>query len=176
MDRRCLVTTTLTVLCLLATSACGTQYQKSGFSGGYSETKIQDGVYKVTFRGNGYTGRETVANYALLRCAEVTLQNGFKYFIVHDGDTSSHSSSYSTPMSSTTTGIATRSGNTAQFSGQTQYYGGNTFTVHKSRSSLVIQCFNTKPNDPQTLVYDASEVRSNLRTQYKIRDAVTKKK
>jgi hypothetical protein len=62
---------------------CGcTPYQSSGFGGGYSETQLAPNVYKVSFRGNGYTDSERVADFALLRAADLGLQHGFSHFVI----------------------------------------------------------------------------------------------
>jgi hypothetical protein len=39
----------------------------------------------LTFKGNGYTSRERATDFNLLRCAEVCLENGYKYFVIVDG-------------------------------------------------------------------------------------------
>ena len=57
-------------------SACATTYQPQGLSGGFSETQLDTNVFKVSFRGNGYTHAERAEDLALLRSAELTLKNG----------------------------------------------------------------------------------------------------
>ena len=76
---------------------CATPYQPLGFTGGYSELPLSDNVFKVSFAGNGYTGRNTVADYALLRSAEVSLSKGYRYFIVTDERSYSDHSTFTTP-------------------------------------------------------------------------------
>lgn len=41
----------------VALIGCATGYTKSGLTGGYGETKIDDGHYVVYFNGNGYATR-----------------------------------------------------------------------------------------------------------------------
>lgn len=55
------------ILTLLALSACATPYQQVGFKGGFSETRLSENVFKVNFRGNGYTNKERVSDFTLLR-------------------------------------------------------------------------------------------------------------
>ncbi|GIX25986.1 MAG: hypothetical protein KatS3mg122_3217 [Caldimonas sp.] len=64
---------------------CATTYQPEGFSGGFSETQLDTNVFRVSFRGNGYTRAERAEELALLRSAELTLKNGFTHFVVIDG-------------------------------------------------------------------------------------------
>lgn len=77
----------IAALCL---SACSTftPYQSASSDGyGFSEQRIEDNRYQVTFRGNSMTERERVENSLLYRAAELTLSNGYDYFIVAESDT-----------------------------------------------------------------------------------------
>lgn len=61
--------------------SCATPYQSNGYGGGFSEMLLSSDMLKVSFKGNGYTGRDTVNDYYLRRCAELTLKYGFSYFV-----------------------------------------------------------------------------------------------
>src|SRR5277367_4688256 len=74
---------TLSAACLIA--GCATAYQPDGVSGGYSD-KVAGNTAQVTFRGNRLTTPATVDDFLLRRCAEVTLQDGYKYFVVAQKD------------------------------------------------------------------------------------------
>lgn len=71
--------------------ACATSTPYGPASGknpyGFSDQKIEDGRYRIVFRGNSSTTRETVETFLLYRAAELTLENGFDYFIVSEQDT-----------------------------------------------------------------------------------------
>ena len=68
---------------LLVSSACATTYGPRGFLGaGFSEQKLAPDLWLVTFDANAFTPREQVHNYLLLRCAEITLDQGDAYFIL----------------------------------------------------------------------------------------------
>jgi hypothetical protein len=54
---------------------------------GYTDQRLADNRYRVTFTGNGATKRETVENFLLLRAAEVTRDAGFTWFAFDDRDT-----------------------------------------------------------------------------------------
>ncbi len=58
---------------------------------GYSDQRIESDRYRVSFRGNAQTRRETVEDFLLLRSAELTVQNGYDYFIVVENDTEARS-------------------------------------------------------------------------------------
>ncbi len=73
----------------LAACATATPYQPIHDGQGYAEQRIESNRYKVRFSGNSLTPRQTVENYLLYRSAEVTLQNGFDYFVLADSNTES---------------------------------------------------------------------------------------
>ena len=79
---------------VLAACAAVTPYQPAAQLGafGYVEKRIEDNRYALTFNGNALTERETVESYLLYRAAELTLQQGFDYFIVSQRATDGRSS------------------------------------------------------------------------------------
>lgn len=70
----------LSATCLLA--SCTTAYQPDGISGGYSDKMLAGNTAQVTFRGNRLTTPDSVHSFLLRRCAEVTVQDGYRYFAV----------------------------------------------------------------------------------------------
>ncbi len=92
----------------LALAACEsgpTPYQPGAADSGdrgYSESKIENDRYRISFKGNSMTDRETVENYMLYRAAELTLQNGYDTFTIvnRDTDRDSRSRSYGGYMGS----------------------------------------------------------------------------
>jgi hypothetical protein len=85
----------LVALSALALAACATTtpYQAAPAGGGYgySERRVEDNRYTITFNGNSLTERATVENYLLYRAAELTLQQGFDYFVVSQRATEGNS-------------------------------------------------------------------------------------
>lgn len=69
---------------VLTLSACATGYQHAGLIGGYDDYKVSDNQYHVTFRGNGYTSDSGVEKYFLRRCAEITKNAGYDYFVFQE--------------------------------------------------------------------------------------------
>ena len=63
-------------------AGCATAYQPDGVSGGYSDQLRDGNIVQVSFRGNGLTTPATLESFVLRRCAEVTLQDGFNYFVL----------------------------------------------------------------------------------------------
>jgi hypothetical protein len=84
----------------LLASACTTPtpYQPLGSPGsergGYSDQQLEQNRYRVTFTGNSMTSRETVETYLLYRAAELTLRNGYDWFVMADRATERHSRTY----------------------------------------------------------------------------------
>ena len=76
------------MLGLLAACVAPTPYQAAPPQGfGFSEDRLDQNRFRITFRGNSQTSRETVEDYLLYRAAELTLQNGFDHFIMVGRDT-----------------------------------------------------------------------------------------
>ncbi|WP_324827705.1 CC0125/CC1285 family lipoprotein [Qipengyuania zhejiangensis] len=85
-----------TAAAALAVSVAGcahpTPYQpqsaSAGMSRGYSDERLAEGRYRVSFSGNYLTSRETVEAYLLYRAAELTVEQGYDWFSVIDRETS----------------------------------------------------------------------------------------
>ena len=72
-------------------ASCSTGYRPLNDSGGYWDERIEStsNKFKIGYDGNKWHSdpvnrKERVIDLALLRSAEVALENGFKYFIVSD--------------------------------------------------------------------------------------------
>lgn len=59
-------------------------HSASEIQGGYSDIRLDETHYRVTFSGNRLTSRERVESYLLFRAAELTLLNGYDYFVIED--------------------------------------------------------------------------------------------
>ena len=146
-----------------------TAYQSSGFTGGWKETQLDENVFRVSFHGNGYTSSERVADFCLLRSSELTLANGFKYFVIIDGKEYTTQSTYTTPYQ--TSGSATTYGNTTTFNART--FGGQTYNISKPSSQNTIVCFKDKPSG---FSYNAEFLENSLKTKYGISEDKMKKR
>src|SRR4029077_851488 len=68
----------LSVVCLIVfLSGCATPY---GTLGGSSEIQLTPDSYRVSFSPTGYISWDLAYRAALLRCAELTIENGYRYF------------------------------------------------------------------------------------------------
>lgn len=88
---------------MLVVAGCATEtaYRPATGSGferaGYSDRMIEANRYAVSFAGNSYTSRDTVERYLLYRSAELTVQQGYDYFILVDRNTDKRTRTYTTP-------------------------------------------------------------------------------
>jgi len=89
MLREALAAAAIATLGLAACETTGpTPYQPASASqAGYSEMRIENNRYRITFKGNSSTNRDVVETYMLYRAAELTLQNGFDTFTVAHRET-----------------------------------------------------------------------------------------
>jgi len=83
---------------MLAACATATPYGPATSERGYgfTDTRIESNRYRITFRGNSLTPRETVENSLLYRAAELTVDQGFDYFVVVENDTEANKTYSST--------------------------------------------------------------------------------
>ncbi|KYG60470.1 hypothetical protein AZI85_13485 [Bdellovibrio bacteriovorus] len=131
---------------------CGTTYQKNGFMGGYSDMKLGDGLYEVTFKGNGYTSAQTVKDGLLRRCAELTYEEDYHYFVFVDQEANANTVNMGTT-------------HTGQFTNN--YYGGvnyqgrsQTNSVTKHSRTAVIKMFKKGTQPP--VAYEVETVLVNF--------------
>ena len=148
-------------------AGCATKYQDSGFTGGFSETRLDENIWTVRFAGNAYTGRGRTTDFCMLRCAELCLENGYSHFVIASAGSETSTSTHSTPSTSYTTGNAYTSGNMTFGSATTTTYGGNTYTMSKPSNANTIVCFKEKP-EGAGIAYSAQFVRESIRTKYKL--------
>jgi hypothetical protein len=147
------------LLCLI--SSCATQYSKVGFTGGYAEAQKSRNEFAISFAGNGYTTPQRAADFCMLRCAELALGHGFRYFVITANRAEIDKST------SFTTGNYIPTG-----------YGGGVFlsttqSIPKPGVANTILCFREKPAS-QDDYFDAKEVFENLSQKYGVKRAVEK--
>lgn len=131
---------------VLIMSSCATLYGPSGYKGGYSEIKLSEDVYEVSFNGNGYTSGGVIKNYFLYRCAEITLEKGGNFFIMYDKK-----------IGSITTSTETRG--TINSNGS---FSSSTSPDVKSYGVGTIKILKEKPIDYEGIIYDAVELKTSL--------------
>ena len=119
--------------------ACATPYKqaKKATANGYFDTPLQEGIYDVTFNGNSDTSAKKAHDYALLRCAEVCLENGYQTFDIVSK---------------------------VNHSSQDGYMIYNILVMEaEPKINFIVHC---SQNDD--LTFRAEEIKTNLRTKYKL--------
>ncbi len=162
-----LLTVSFGIPLLMLTFGCATSYQSTGFTGGYSDTQLAPDIFRVVFRGNGYTAAERVQDFALLRASELALQHGFVCFALIDESNTVTPFNINTPGQAQTTGSGFVTGNTVTYSGYTTYYPGQTYTLYKPKTGLLIKAFQSKPDGIFT--FDAGFLQQSLKQKYRIK-------
>ncbi len=160
----------ITLVISIFMQGCATTYQSNGYTGGYSETQLDENVFKVSFRGNGFTNSERTEDFTLLRSAELAIANGYKYFVIVNGGTSISKSTHITPTTYNTTASVYGTGNYAYGTATTTQYGGQSYNVSKPSTSNTIICFKDKPKDAMS--YNANFIYKNIRKKYDIQSPI----
>ncbi len=152
----------LTVAALLGACATATPYQPAGKNGeGYSEQRLETNRYRIRAVGNSATPRDTVENYLMYRAAEVTLQNGYDWFVIADRMTQVDPQRTG-GGSGVGIGIGGSSGNfgTGVSIGLSSLFGSGDKTAYQAQADILV-FRNPKPdNDPKA--FDAQQVKANL--------------
>lgn len=97
------------LFCALLVVGCATPYQSNrnlgltGLTGGYSDMLIAENTYRVTIRGNGYTSATTLDEYLLRRAGELTIENGFNYFVILNKNADTRTVTVDQPSRTTST-------------------------------------------------------------------------
>ncbi len=136
--------------------------KSSGRGGGYSDTKIQDGIYSIQFTGNSDSDVQRVTDLAFLRSAEVALQNGYKYFTIISEKPGDKQIVRSVPDSMPVSCVG------RHCFPENYYSSWQTYTYPIPATYFMIQCHREKPEGASGLVFDAEQVRANLREQYRL--------
>ena len=146
----------VSIISILSILSCATTYQSQGFSGGFKETQLDVDVYSVVFNGNGFTSLEKTKDFTLLRSAELTLENGYKYFVIVDSDSFIDKKVGSIPTQ-------TYNYSTGQYDTTQQ-----AFTANKPKSSNTIKMMKTKPRNGFS--YNAEFLVKSIKERYEIEE------
>jgi hypothetical protein len=139
-----LFSSAITLLC----AGCATSYQERGFWGdGYSEIRTNPDAFIVTFKGNRYTDPDEVMRYILLRASELTLQNGYKYFVVLSSQdrTASYDYVYTDANASDAQKIKHHYRGVSKGSIANASVRTTSGTIASPGKSIQIKCFQEKP-------------------------------
>jgi hypothetical protein len=76
------------VIAVILMAGCATGYQSSdeSITGGFSEIRLAPETWRVLVEGNGMTSRSAAEKILMRRCAELTLEQGKRYFVLESHD------------------------------------------------------------------------------------------
>ena len=147
---------TATLGILFFAAACSTGYKSEGIAGGYSETQLSENVYRISFRGNGYTSLEKASDFTLLRAAEIGLEKGFTHFAVVENN-ERISTSYDAPDYN-----CSAIGNNVNC----RPHGGG--SAKKPRTASTVEYFKRKPAHASGAVYETKFVFRSISKKYEL--------
>jgi hypothetical protein len=132
---------------------------------GYSETQIENNRYFVTYRAGGSADAALLQDYALLRAAELTLQNGREWFWV-DRRTLDDQNTY---RSGPSFGVGIGAGSWGGRSGGSVGVGMN-FPLggaqgQRARAATLEIRFGEGPKPGDANAYDARAISQNIRAR-----------
>jgi len=131
---------------------------------GYTETQIESNRFFVTYRAPGGADRALVQDYALLRAADLTLQNGREWFWV-DRRTFEEGAQRSGPSIGIGVGGGRYGGSTGTFGsvGVNVPVGGGGGGRARAATLEIRLGEGVKPDDPNA--YDARAISQNIRAR-----------
>ena len=155
----------IALLTILFISGCAlnTQYQAQGFSGGYVDTQLNENTWRVVVNGNGFTKSNTVGDYALLRASELTLDNGYRYFIV--GSSSQDKESNMVKWGGNSSRTTGQINNNGTFSSNTYNTSPTYSNVTKYENEIIFMMIN-EGEQGDMFAYDAQLIFDSLSAKY----------
>ncbi|MEL7490941.1 MAG: hypothetical protein AAGJ73_09480 [Pseudomonadota bacterium] len=142
-------------------TAVGTSYgpaaDAKGF--GYEDSRIEDDRFRIIFRGDGATPAEAVEDFALLRAAELAIENDFDWFRIVSSNTVAED------RGGVGVGAGFGSGSYGRRGGVNVGVGGDLGTIGGRRfftTRMEVLC-GRGPEPDEGEVYNAREVATSIR-------------
>lgn len=159
---RILMMMAATWLLAACATAVGTAYGPADANGyGYTEMRIEADRYRVSFAGDGATPPEVVEDYAMLRAAELAIENGYDWFrVVGRSMDEEEKGGVGVGAGLGTGSYGRRSGVSVGVGGDLGTIGGRRFFTARLE---VLMGKGDKPDDPAA--YDARSLIDTIRTR-----------
>ena len=151
----------------LSLTACATAYKSNSFfnDGGFSETELQENIFKVAFRGNEFTNKDKIVDFTMLRAAEICSSRNMKYMIISNTSTENISTGYlPATINSNSYGTINSYGNNSNYSSNTNTIINPAVSLFDTKSNLFVQCLDKKVAN----AWDAEFLSRSLKEKYKI--------
>lgn len=136
------------MLMICLSSGCvQTRYAPRSITGGYSEVRVADDMYFLTFSGNAYLDVAKVREYFLYRAAELTVGAGRSFFVVYEDEKQAKPIQVSALLPSD------------------EGFRMMTFKGTKHTNRGYVKMFGSKPDDV-VIAYHAPLILSQMRDKY----------
>ncbi len=162
------------IIILLSSCASHSGYRAAVGKGyGYQETKLSDTQYRISFKLRGNNAAKA-KDYALLRAADLTLQQGYSWFQVVDqeltqqknGDDSLALGASTETTTTTSCGLLTCQSRTTPTTG---YHAAVNVAGDSDKVERLLEIRMGKGVQPQDgRSYNAKQLKSNLKAQYNL--------
>ena len=145
--------------------ACATPYGGYGLLGGYTDSRSDGNTFSISVNNNAFTSQQTTSMHALYRAGEITVGNGFDYFVIASGANNPSSMAVAMPGGSTSSTSINTYGSTVTTTTTTRYAPVTAIPLVFPNSALIIKSFKGQKPDDQPNAYDAREVMKYLGPQ-----------
>jgi hypothetical protein len=147
-------------VCLLAAvlSGCATPYGKYGIAGGYTDTRVDENTFSIHVQANGFTDQQTASMHAMYRAAEITVENGFDFFVIVSNAAGARSGTVAIPGQTYSNTNVNVYGNTAYARTTTTTAPTVYMPMTLPNSTLMIKSFKGEKPAGDPNVYDARSV------------------
>lgn len=145
----------------LMLQGCATSYQHDGITGGYTDKQLADNIFTVVFQGNISSSKQRVHDFALRRGAELTLQHGFRYFVVSDSE---HYARISEAV------VVPPNSEKPVYDPEIKQGNGQKYNVVEPAASITIECYKEQPAKGDGV--DAQRLYDSLSAKYKLKKAL----
>ena len=157
MALRCSQVLGIVLLLVGCATPVQTPYQPLAPNGGFSEQQIEPNRFRISFVGNSVTTREEVENYLLYRIADLTIAQGFDYFLLSERDTDAN-----TYYLQTYTGYDTFDPFYPRYWPHTSFATGSATPITNYKAQAYVLLFKGTKPEAEPAAYDAREVKNNL--------------
>jgi hypothetical protein len=165
MIRKLVIAAAVATLAACATSPPPYAAASGPNRAGYSETQIESNRYYVTYRSGSPADAQLISDYALLRAADLTLQNGREWFWVDHRTVDEADGGQSGPRIGVGIGggsWGSRSGGSVGV-GMNFPLGGQQGQTARAATLEIRFGEGAKPDEPNA--YDARSISTNLRSR-----------